>query len=123
MKKVMIKLFRRFWVFACCFLVVFWLIADAETKIDADDDNLHADSLQLDSLFYKADSSFFSVQDERIKLISQAEITYHTSKIEADVITIDVDKNQAIAEGKAMLTDKDQIALIRAFIMEKNSEK
>jgi lipopolysaccharide assembly outer membrane protein LptD (OstA) len=91
----------------CCLWISLVLVAESEQL----DSSAKADSLQLDSLFYQADSVYYSVEDERIDLISNAQITYHSSKIEANTISIDIEKNQAVASGQAILTDKDQVVL------------
>jgi lipopolysaccharide assembly outer membrane protein LptD (OstA) len=93
------------------FAIIFFVIAETDIKIAVDESVPKADSLELDSLFYKADSVFYSVENEKIDLISNAEITYHTSKIQADVISIDMNKNQAVADGETILTDNDQVVL------------
>lgn len=111
MKKMIRKIFHNFGFILCCLTVFFMLMAETADQTEKTEDIVYTDSLQLDSLFYKADSVFYSVQEERIDLISKAEITYHSSTIQADVISIDIEKNQAIAKGQAILTDKEQVIL------------
>ena len=64
-----------------------------------------------DSLFYQADTLFYYVELETILLKGNAKVTYHTSTIQADMISIDFSKNQSVAIGNVILEDREQIII------------
>ena len=99
-----------FYTFFMIFFIIFHLSGQNASQKSIDEE-VQTDSLEVDSLFYEADSVFFDVKENRLELINKAKIIYHTSMMEADTISIDIDKNQAITKGHSILTDKDQIVL------------
>ncbi|MCD4795649.1 MAG: hypothetical protein K8R49_00550 [Candidatus Cloacimonetes bacterium] len=66
------------------------------------------DSTEIDSIFYSADSVFYSLKDGVIKLSGNASLTYHSSIINADTITIDIDNKQAFTKGRSFMKDGSQ---------------
>ena len=74
-------------------------------------DTLLTETMEYDSLFYSADSIFYSLEKEKIDLIGNASIKYQSSDIKADTITINIAKDQAFTKGNSYLKDGDQTAL------------
>ncbi|MCF7918292.1 MAG: hypothetical protein K9N06_00080 [Candidatus Cloacimonetes bacterium] len=74
-------------------------------------DSLAATSLQLDSLFYAAESGDYWAKEQIISLYGTASIDYHSSSLTADTITVKIQENQAFTFGKSMLKDRDMLAL------------
>lgn len=69
------------------------------------------DSVEIDSVFYAADSVFYSVDDKKIILAGDASIKYHTSDIKSDTISIDMKQEQAFAKGESFMQDGSQLIL------------
>jgi lipopolysaccharide assembly outer membrane protein LptD (OstA) len=65
----------------------------------------------LDSLYYEADILDYLVEDETIVLTGNAKITYDTSTIKADSISINFNRNQAKASGRIIMDDVGQLIL------------
>lgn len=63
---------------------------------------------KLDSLDYTAKKILYNLDKDQIRLIEKAIIKYHNSYINADSITIDLNKKIALAEGESELFDGDQ---------------
>jgi lipopolysaccharide assembly outer membrane protein LptD (OstA) len=83
-------------------------------SLSASVDSLLADTLkavETDSMRYSADSVFYRVQREQIKLDGHARIDYKTSNIQADSIRIDMKKDQASTHGQTWLRDRDYILI------------
>ncbi len=95
---------------------------NTEIALVSEADSVLVDTLQADSLFYFADSLFYSVPDERIELLNNAKIIYHTSTIEADTISIDLKHDQASTQGSSILKDKNEIVLGSSLKYDLNSK-
>jgi len=75
-------------------------------------DSLYSEAIvtaELDSLSYSADSLFYDVASQRIRLITNSKLEYHSSSIKADEIIIDLDKDQAYTVGQTWMQDGTQI--------------
>ena len=75
---------------------------------------VNADSLQTakqDSISYAADEVINSLTIEKIFLIGDASLKYHSSNIKADSITVDLKKEQAQTIGQSLLQDGSHILI------------
>lgn len=97
-------------------LVLFVCLWTDENNSTEPTDSLASDTslavvIELDSLFYAADSGYYHAKKEIISLSGDASIKYHTSNLTADTITVFVKDNQAFTYGNSVLEDQQQIAL------------
>jgi hypothetical protein len=76
-------------------------------------DSLKTDEIvsEIDSVYYFADSVFYSIQQEKIILAGNARLKYQGSEIISDTINIDLEKEQAFALGKSSMKEGDQLIL------------
>ncbi len=68
-------------------------------------DTLHADSTFIDSLYYTCDSIRYDVPNERMSLAGSASIRYGSANIAAEIINIDMERDQASSSGRVELKD------------------
>lgn len=80
------------------------------------------DSIMADSVAYASDSIFYSIEDGIIKLSGNSKLSYHTSNISADTITINLKKEQAFTSGKAYMKDRSQHMLGNDIYFDLESE-
>ena len=116
MRKVKYVFFRllKYLLFISIILLPL-LYAEIENHtLKSDIDSLYTivqEIVELDSLYYEADLLDYLVEEEVIFLRSNAKIIYGTSIIKADSISINFQKNQAIANGKLVMEDLEQLFL------------
>ena len=80
------------------------------------------DTVEIDSVFYWADSIFYDVKNETIDLVGKAKITYQNSNIISDTIRINLAKEQAYAKGKSYLQDGTQNMLGKDIYFDLDSQ-
>ena len=61
------------------------------------------DSVRIDSIYYRADSIYYYVQEERIQLSGNAFIRYQGATISSDTIMVDMKKQVAASMGQALM--------------------
>ncbi len=109
------------------FLSFSWKILTAETVenlqlFDSLDITTRKDSVKMDSISYFADSIYYSVTNQKIKLCGNAKLHYHTAKISADSVVIDIENEQAFAMGKSSMQDVGQDMLGNDIYFDLQSE-
>ncbi|MCL2063861.1 MAG: hypothetical protein FWG98_05770 [Candidatus Cloacimonetes bacterium] len=85
-------------------------LENAETLIDTTL-VLATETTIWDSLYYEADFLHYFVDLDKILLTGNAQVRYHTSTIKADSISIDFERNQAVATGHVIMEDIDQLII------------
>lgn len=65
--------------------------------------------IEFDSVRYVADSIYYDVKRDIIRLTSNATMIYHSSEIKADEIIIDLENDQAYTIGETWMQDGTQI--------------
>ncbi len=84
---------------------------EIETAVEISiSDSMYVDSLNvkeqlIDSLYYSADSVKYDSKKEQIDLMGHAKVKYHTSNIQAEEISINLQTEQAYSTGESMLKD------------------
>ncbi len=63
------------------------------------------DTIVIDSIYYKADSIYYYVQEERIMLAGNAFLRYQTATISSDTISVDMQQEKAASEGQALMKE------------------
>lgn len=85
-----------------------------------------ADSVQiaaLDSIIYVADSVHYSVTKEQIHLLGNASMKYQSSDIQADTISVNLKKEQALTKGQSMLRDGSHFLIGEGLYFDMDSKE
>ena len=80
-------------------------------SLDASVHSLEVSIQDMDSLSYEADMLYYFVDENKILLTGNALVIYHTSIIKADSISIDFDRNQALAMGRITMEDREYLII------------
>ena len=104
-----------------------WEILTAETVenlqlIDSLNIMMRKDSVKMDSISYFADSIYYSVTNQKIRLCGNSKLHYHSAKISADSIVLDIENEQAFAMGKSSMQDVGQDMLGNDIYFDLQSE-
>jgi lipopolysaccharide assembly outer membrane protein LptD (OstA) len=74
-------------------------------------EGLYIETTFWDSLSYEGDVLYYFVDKDKIMLTGNARIFYGSQIISADSISIDFERNQAIAVGRIIMEDDDQLII------------
>lgn len=108
---------KKYLIISMLFIGVFsfYLVFPEEEKIRLvtpdNNDTLICKKVEMDSVFYEADSILYNTVLDRIILMNNARLNYHSSSIEAPQITLDLSTRQANTRGMTILRDKTQLVI------------
>ncbi|MBN2460945.1 MAG: LPS-assembly protein LptD [Candidatus Cloacimonetes bacterium] len=123
---------KLFWLNFLVLLIIPWkIIVSEEVPVDEVSpeqvDSLASAaavevSFAVDSLYYRADSISYNAEIETIRLSGGARIDYHTSRIEADTISLDLKHEQAYSLGQSFLKDRDHFLIGNSIYYDLDSQ-